>query len=277
MAPSGKVYAFQGVAGAYSEAAVLAFRGSGVATMPCETFEAVFDAVEQVGAFGFLPIENSLAGSIHRNYDLLLEREARIVGEFSFRVRHCLMALEGVPLEAVRRVHSHPQALDQCRRSLSRLGLEPVSEYDTAGSARLIREREDRQAAAIASRRAAEVYGLAVLAEGLEDNPENYTRFLLLSAGETGRPEGASKTSLAFSLRNKPAALFEALRPFAERGIDLTKIESRPIQGRPWEYMYYIDFLGSPDQAPGRAALEDLKSQALSLHLLGVYPRHPAP
>ncbi len=172
--------AFQGEPGAYSEAAAFLYF-DGPVTLPCEKFEDVFLAVTRKDAdFGMLPIENSLAGSIHRNYDLMLRHGFPIQGEYHLRVSHCLLALPGAKLEEIRAVHSHPQALAQCEASLSRLGLPGVVEADTAGSARMVKERGDRHAAAIASRRAAEVYDLQILAANLEDNPENYTRFLVL-------------------------------------------------------------------------------------------------
>jgi len=270
-----KSIAFQGVRGAYSEAAAFEFLGDAIETIPCQTFEQVFDAAADPDVDGLIPIENSLDGSIHRNYDLLLERELPIVGEYPFRVSHCLMALPGVRLEQVATVHSHPQALGQCRKKLAAMGLPVVAEYDTAGSARMIAEQNLRTAAALASRRAAEVYGLQVLAEGMEDHPANFTRFLQIASVPAPRPAGKSKISIAFSLRNRPGALHEALRVFAEKGIDLTKIESRPLPGAPWEYMFYIDLTGHPEDPNCRLALEQLAEYAVSVRLLGAYPAFP--
>jgi prephenate dehydratase len=272
--------AFQGEPGAYSELAAFEYFGREIETIPCETFEDVFAAVSDGGdgtIYGLLPIENSLAGSIHRNYDLMLRHELHIVGEYHLRVSHCLMVLPGVKIEDIQRVHSHPQALAQCEANLERLGTQRVAESDTAGSARLLRERNDKQAGALASRRAAEVYGLEVLADHMEDNPANYTRFLAISRKPlevTNPQESDYKTSIVFSLHNQPGVLFKALSVFALRDIDLTKIESRPIPGQLWEYMFYIDFAGHAQDQAGARAISNLKEFAPFLRTLGSYPRH---
>jgi prephenate dehydratase len=272
--------AFQGEPGAYSEQAALEYLGNGIATLPCHAFEGVFAAVSaQQATHGLLPIENSLAGSIHRNYDLLLRNDLYIVGEYFLRVSHCLLALPGVKLEEIRRVYSHPQALAQCESNLRRLQLEPVVAADTAGSARELRENGDRHAAALASRRAAQVYGLEVLQDRMEDNPANYTRFLLLACQPfiADAPEQERyKTSIVFSLKNLPGVLFKALSVFALRDIDLTKIESRPIPGKPWEYLFYIDFIGHADAGSCQRALDHLSEFATFLRRLGSYPRDTA-
>jgi prephenate dehydratase len=272
--------AFQGEPGAYSELAAFEYFGDQIITIPCETFEEVFAAVsekQEQAIFGLLPIENSLAGSIHRNYDLMLRHELHIIGEFHLRVSHCLMVLPGVKLEEIERVHSHPQALAQCEANINKLGIQQIAETDTAGSARLLRDWDDPKAAALASSRAAEVYDLEILADHMEDNPANYTRFLALARNPlfADSPEdGDYKTSIVFSLHNQPGVLFKALSVFALRDIDLTKIESRPIPGQLWEYMFYIDFAGHHQAQSGSRAISNLKEFAPFLRTLGSYPRH---
>ena len=272
------IAAFQGEVGAYSELAALEYFGPQIRTLPCLTFDDVFDAVRKdICNYAILPVENSLAGSIHRNYDLMTRNDLHIVGEYHFRVSHCLMSLPGVPIGDITRVHSHPQALAQCEANIRQLGIERVVEKDTAGSARLIRERNDRTASALASKRAAEVYQLDILIENMEDNPANLTRFLIFSKKPNDDdPDGAIeyKTSIVFSLHNRPGALFKALSVFALRDIDLTKIESRPMQGKPWEYLFYIDIVGRPSILNTQRALDHLDELAPFLRVLGVYPRH---
>lgn len=270
--------AFQGEAGAYSELAAFESFGEGISTLPCPAFEDVFTAVNSGEcSYGLLPVENSLAGSIHRNYDLMLRHDLHIVREYHLRVSHCLLALPGVKLEDVKSVHSHPQALAQCETNLANLGVKKVAEADTAGSARKLRQDGDLNKAVLASSRAAEVYGLEILAEHMEDNQANYTRFLALSQEplKVNEPEaGEYKTSVVFSLMNKPGALFKALSVFALRDIDLTKIESRPIPGQLWEYMFYVDFAGHANAQNCKRALDHLGELAPFLRLLGSYPRH---
>ena len=265
--------AFQGEPGAYSEQAVFNYFGT-VETMPCESFDVVFDSVvsgecEQ----GLIPIENSLAGSIHQNYDLLLRHDLHIVGEYLLRVRHCLIALPGVDREDIKKAISHPQALGQCAAYLRNLGIKPETVYDTAGSVKLLKASGDRTTAAIASRRAAELYGMEIIEEGIEDNPENYTRFLAIRK-QVIQLEGDAKTSIVFTLKNQPGSLFKAMSVFALRDIDLTKIESRPLQGKPWEYLFYVDFIGATHQETVRKALDHLGEYALMLRVLGSYPRY---
>ena len=264
--------AFQGEAGAYSEQAVLGHFGR-VETVPCESFDAVFAAVNTgQSEAAMIPIENSLAGSIHQNYDLLLRNKLQIVGEYSLRVRHCLITVPGVSMPDIRKAVSHPQALGQCAGYLRSHGIQPEQAYDTAGSVKLLKESGARDTAAIASRRAAELYGMQILEEGIEDNPENYTRFLAIQRVPKAF-QGEAKTSIVFTLKNMPGALFKAMSVFALRDIDLTKIESRPLQGSPWEYLFYLDFIGAAQDEPVRRALDHLGEYAVMLRVLGSYAR----
>ncbi len=264
--------AFQGEPGAYSEQAVFNYFGQ-VETTPCESFEDVFKQVSTNQCeSGMIPIENSLAGSIHQNYDLLLRNNLYIVGEYFLRVRHCLIALPGVQKSDIRKVISHPQALGQCAGYLRGLGLKGEPEYDTAGSVKLLKASREHTTAAIASRRAAELYGMQILEEGIEDNSENYTRFLAITSQPVA-PQPLAKTSIVFTLKNQPGALFKALSVFALRDIDLTKIESRPLAGMPWNYLFYIDFIGASGDDTVQRALSHLGEYALMLRVLGSYPR----
>lgn len=266
--------AFQGERGAYSEEAAVQFFGEAIVPIPCASFDLVFDQVINGDSdYGIVPVENSLAGSIHRNYDLLLRHDLHIVGETAVRVIHSLIAHRGVKLEQVRRVFSHPQALAQCEKSLDRWPhLEREATYDTAGSVKLLKEQGILDGAAIASRRAAEIYDMEILAEGIEDNAENYTRFVVLSR-EAVAPHGPSKTSIVFSMANVPGALFKTLAVFALRDIDLTKIESRPLQGRAWDYFFYVDFAGGLHEQRCQNALNNLREITSFLKILGSYPR----
>ena len=264
--------AFQGEPGAYSEQAVFNYFGD-VETQPSESFDVVFAEVASgTCEAGLIPIENSLAGSIHQNYDLLLRHDLYIVGEYLLRVQHCLIALPDVKRSEIKKAISHPQALGQCAGYLRSLGIKTESVYDTAGSVKMLKESGARDTAAIASRRAAELYGMQVLEEGIEDNAENFTRFLAISKSEI-KPEGEAKTSIVFTLKNQPGALFKALSVFALRDIDLTKIESRPLQGKPWEYLFYIDFIGATHASTVQKALDHLSEYALTLRVLGSYLR----
>ena len=262
--------AYQGEPGAYSEAAALAFDAEAT-PVPCRNFEDVFQAVADGSvARGILPMENTIGGTIHRNYDLLVEHELPIVGEVQLKVDHCLMALPGVKLEDVRVVHSHPQALAQCERFLRGLpGVQIEAVYDTAGGAKLIREKALQQDAAIASVRAAQVFELDVLQRGIQDFESNITRFCVIARQPI--TQGADKTSIVFALPSEPGSLFRALSAFALRGLDLTKLESRPIRGRAWEYMFYADLAASRDDLNCARALVNLAEFARWVRTLGTY------
>ena len=269
--------AFQGEHGAYSEQAAYAVFGNEIEPVPLASFDDVFSAVQdQTCAYGIVPIENSLAGSIHRNYDLLLRHDLFIIAERNLRICHCLIAHPGVDLGDIRQVYSHPQALAQCEHSLWELGeLQIIATQDTAGSVHLIKEQKLYAAAAIAGQAAAELYGMSVLRSHLEDEEANYTRFLVLST-ETVSPPGESKTSVAFAGKNEPGLLFRCISAFALRNIDLAKIESRPLRGVPWEYVFYLDFVGSLDDAACQRAIEQLREMASFVRVFGSYPRDMA-
>jgi prephenate dehydratase len=264
--------AYQGEPGAFSEAAALQIRPD-AEPVPCHGFEDVFEAVKGGAvACGVLPIENSIGGSIHRNFDLLVEHDVPIVGEVELPVVHHLLAFPGTSLEQIRRVYSHPQGLAQCDRFLRTLkGVEIIATYDTAGSAKMIVTEQMKDAAAIASARAGAVFGLHALRSSIQDYPHNTTRFLVISPTplSTGR---ADKTSIVFTLPNEPGALFKALSVFALRGIDLTKLESRPVPDRKWEYLFYVDLAASQEDLPCSRALAHLGEFAPMLRILGSYP-----
>lgn len=265
--------AFQGERGAYSEAAALEYFGADIEPIPCPSFDEVFEKVES-GAVerGIVPVENSLGGSIHRNYDLFMRHQLHLVGEKIYRVRHCLIGWPGVALSDLTLVISHPQALAQCEHTLTRLGLQREVVYDTAGAVKMLKASGCRNHAAIASRRAAEVYEMQILEAGIEDDEANYTRFVVL-AREPITPAAPAKTSIVFTLKNAPGALFKALSVFALRDLDLTKIESRPLAGAPWNYLFYLDFIGSLADTPTRRALDHLGEYAMTLRVLGSYAR----
>ena len=263
--------AYQGEPGAYSEAAALRLNPA-AEPAPRPSFDDVFHAVARGEAtHGILPIENTIGGSIHRNYDLLLEHELPIVAEVKLPIVHHLLVREGTRLEDVRKVYSHPQGLAQCERFLRTLdGVEMAPTYDTAGSAKMIAERNLTGCAAIASERAAEVFGLAVLRRAVQDYADNCTRFLVV--GRDPAPLGApDKTTIVFTVPNGPGALFKALSVFALRDIDLAKLESRPNPDKPFEYLFYADVAASRDDLRCARALTHLAEFAPSLRTLGSY------
>jgi prephenate dehydratase len=263
--------AIQGELGSFSHEAAEAMAPR-ARVVPCARSLEVFDRVQRGSVDGaVIPIENSLAGSVAEHFDLLLSRDVHIVSEFRLRIVHNLIALPGTKFAALQRVLSHPVALDQCRDLFAknpRLKAEPF--YDTAGSVKHVMAEELTDAAAIASRRAAEVYGGRILKTGIEDDKKNFTRFFLIRRGKPKAARGADKTSLAFSTRNIPGALFKALSVFALRDISLSKIESRPLRGRPWEYVFFVDLLRGDDQ-DSRNALRHLGEVAELVKVLGFY------
>ncbi len=240
--------------------------------VPCSRSAEVFEQVElgKVQA-AVVPIENSLAGSVAEHFDLLLARDVFIHGEMHLRIRHNLIAMPGVKLSEIRRVFSHPVALDQCRNFFrSHPGIQSMPFYDTAGSVRHVIAEHLADAAGIAAKRAAPEYGGKVLLSGIEDDQQNYTRFLLITRSKK-IGKGANKTSIAFALKNVPGVLFKALSVFALRDVSLSKIESRPMRGRPWEYVFFVDILRGDDEA-ARNALRHLGEIAEFVKVLGIYP-----
>ena len=269
----GIVVAFQGEIGAYSEEAAFHFFGPSVRVKPCESLDNVFKAVEQDEAqFGVVPIENSLEGSISRVYDLLLDSSLMVCGETELRVVHCLIASPEARLDLIKKVYSHPQALGQCQAFLRHLDSELIPTYDTAGSVKMIKEKGIADGAAIASTRAAEIYGMQIIAREIEDNPNNVTRFFLL-AKQDSPPSGNDKTSIVFSVKHRPGALHEFLRELTSKNINLTKIESRPTRQKPWEYNFYLDFEGHREDKAAQEALASLDRGSLFVKVLGSYPK----
>ncbi|KAI4322375.1 hypothetical protein L6164_022078 [Bauhinia variegata] len=286
--------AYQGVPGAYSEAAA-GKAYPNCEAIPCDQFEVAFQAVELwISDRAVLPVENSLGGSIHRNYDLLLRHRLHIVGEVQLPVHHCLLALPGVRKEFLTRVISHPQALAQCENTLTKMGLKVAREAvdDTAGAAEFVATNNLRDTAAIASARAAELYGMQVLADGIQDDPSNVTRFVMLAREpiipRTDRP---FKTSIVFAHDKGMSVLFKVLSAFAFRNISLTKIESRPHRNRPirlvddanvgtakhFEYMFYVDFEASMAEVRAQNALAEVQEFTSFLRVLGSYPMDMTP
>src|SRR6187549_3315160 len=260
--------AYQGEPGAYSEAAARVFSPH-TETLPCKTFDEVFDAVvEKRATHGVVPMENSVGGTIHRNYDLLVDHEIPITGEVELDVVHCLQALPGTKIADVKIVYSHPQALAQCERYLKDLGVTVEAVYDTAGGAKLVAEQRLTGAAALASRRAADVFGLEVLQEAVQDFEYNITRFAIIGGVS---PADANKTTIVFALPSTPGALFKALSVFALRDINLTKLESRPMRGRPWEYLFYVELDARRDDLGCARAFTHLAEFAKWTRILGSY------
>ena len=268
-----KTVAFQGERGAYSESAVYQFFGTTAKVKPCRDFRDVFESVKkQEAQAGVVPVENSIEGSVNQNYDLFFTYDLKVCGEVIVKVAHCLIANPGTSLDAVKAVYSHPQALAQCRSFLERLNCELIPTYDTAGSVKLIKEKKLTNAAAIASEKAAELYGMKILARDIADNPENYTRFFVLSK-EDSPITGKDKTSIIFSAKHEPGSLYHALGEFAKRNINLTKIESRPTKKTPWEYNFYLDFEGHRTEPRCAEALKALEKHATFVRILGSYPK----
>ena len=276
--------AFQGELGAYSQKAVYSFFGRNQVNkvIPLPTLQRVFEVLCQKNNspdYAVVPIENSTAGSVGETVDLLISKNVRIVGETSVPVEHCLIIHKDTDLGKIRKVMSHPQALAQCREYLDRNGQswEQISVYDTAGSVKMIREQGLKDTAGIASELAAEIYGMKVAAKGIEDDHSNTTRFIVIEdaekAASSSEPTGQDKTSAIFATKHEPGCLVRALSALSSRGINLDRIESRPIRGKPWEYYFYVDFSGHVKEDACRKAIDDLRYQCEEVKVLGSYRR----
>ena len=264
---------FQGELGAYSEEAIIQHFGEEAQPVPKPYIKDVFLAVENGEAdLGLVAVENSLEGTIVRTFDYLLERNLKIMGETVLRVVHCLIANKGVRLEDLKRAYSHPQALGQSRVYLEKHDLEAVLWYDTAGSVKMIKEEGHSDAAAIASARAAEVYDMAILDRGLETSNENFTRFFVIGKEEV-EPTGNDKSTIAYIVDHRPGTLLDSLRAFASKRLNLAKIESRPIPGRPWEYTFFVDIEAHREDPMMKEALVELEESTNFIKILGSYPR----
>ncbi|HZS56304.1 MAG TPA: prephenate dehydratase [Bryobacteraceae bacterium] len=271
--------AFQGELGAFSHLAAIKLAGTRVSLLPCESFKQVFERLRKGEADkAVIPIENTLHGSVHENYDYLLQFDAPITGETTLRISHNLVALPEVKRAQIVRAFSHPVALNQCRRFFAEHPrIEPVAFYDTAGSVKMLKEERPAGTAAIASEMAAELYGAQIIERNIEDNPHNFTRFFLLTKQtppRKGRTTGW-KTSIVFSTANTPGALFRAMACFALRDLNLTKIESRPLPERPWEYLFYLDFFGAQTDEKVKRALDHLQEMATFFKVMGSYRPTP--
>lgn len=263
--------AFQGEIGAYSETAVYKYFGLDVEIKPCTHLSDVFKSVEADEVdFGVVPVENSLEGSVNQTYDLFLTHDLKVCGEVIVKIVHCLIAHPGTRLDDIKTVYSHPQALAQCRNFLEKLNRKVIPTFDTAGSVKMIKDEGLRDAAAIASERAAKIYGMEVLARDIGDSPNNYTRFFVLSKNDASY-SGKDKTSIIFSIKSYPGSLYNVLGEFASRNINLTKIESRPTKKTPWEYNFYLDFEGHRTEERCKQALEAIKNKTTFLKVLGSY------
>lgn len=272
MTDSQTIVAFQGEPGAYSEQAVREHFGPETATLPCRTFSEMFDAVHNGRATQImLPVENSLAGMVIPAYDILVDHDLRVQAEVIVRVEHCLMAPAGTKLGEITHVMSHHQALAQCENNIRLQGFIPVDHYDTAGAARDLANKPQAGMAAIASLLAAETYNLEILVHNFEDMDFNFTRFFVLGKLDPPRQEPC-KTSIIFTTRHVPGALYAVLGELADRGINLTKIESRPRRNRPWHYRFFVDFEGHEDDEAVQEAMLGILKHSSFLQVLGSYP-----
>ncbi|MFX1486345.1 MAG: prephenate dehydratase [Promethearchaeota archaeon] len=265
--------AVQGERGSYGEATAFLFFGNRIRSRSYVSISEVFEAVDEGKAdFGVVPIENSLVGSIGETYDLLIDSRLHVYGEIELRIEHCLIVRPGTVLSEIESIYSHPQILIQCRKFLENLKCELIPTSDTAGSVRMIKDKDLTKVGVIAGKWAAETYGMEIIREGIEDNPHNYTRFFILSESDS-LPSGNDKTSVIFSIKDAPGSLLDVLREFAVRNINLTKIESRRTKKRPWEYDFYMDFDGHKNDKKCQEALRNLEKKSIFIRVLGSYPK----
>ena len=271
-----KRVSFQGERGAYSEAASISFFGNEIETIPCFTFaDALKNTENDKSDYFILPIENSLEGSVGESNDLLLSTELNVIGEIYHRIHHCLIGIGSVA--DIDTVYSHPQALGQCRRFIQEKSLKTIPSYDTAGSVKIIKDLNKSNVACIASKNAAEVFDVPIIQEGIEDNANNYTRFLVLSkksveSGSEWDADRNSKTSIIFSVKHEAGALYQIIKEFTECKINLTKIESRPTKDAVWEYNFYVDYEGYQHDTLEKEMLQRIKGNCTFLKILGSYP-----
>ena len=271
-----KHVSFQGERGAYSEAASVSYFGNEVNVIPCSTFaDALKNTENDTSDYSVLPVENSLEGSVGESNDLLLSTKLNVVGEIYHRIHHCLIGIGSIG--DIDTVYSHPQALGQCRQFIQKNSLKTIPSYDTAGSVKIIKDLNQSSAACIASKNAAKIFDVPVIQEGVEDNTNNYTRFLILSkisAKEVTEKDAwdNTKTSIIFSVKHEAGALYQIINEFYQHKINLTKIESRPNKDTPWEYNFYVDFEGDRDDSSVKEMLQKLKDNSSFLKILGSYP-----
>lgn len=268
-----KVISLQGEIGSFSEMAALQYFGPSIDILSCNTFDQVSEKVKSGRAdYAILPIENSQTGGINNVHDLLLSENLFAIGEVILRIEHCLISHENIRIEQIEKIYSHPQALAQCENYLSRKfpNCQVIPVYDTAGSVKQIKETKEVNAAGIASRRAANYYGMKIIESGIEDNPSNYTRFLVFSP-EKIKNTMNNKTSIIFAVVSVPGAIFKCLKEFAIREINLSRLESRPSKREPWEYIFYMDFENGLQEKVTQEALEALKGCTTFIKIIGTY------
>ena len=267
--------AYQGIRGAYSEAAIYRHYGKKVEAIGCEMFDNVFDAVKKGKAdYGLVPVENTIAGTIVENYDLLLKEDVFVVAEVFLKISHSLLSHKGNKLENIKKAYSHPHALHQCRDFLKKYNIKAIPEYDTAGSAEIVKERNKMDEAAIASDLCAKIYRLEIIKKNIGSGSSNTTRFLVfVKKDKVPKDIKKEKTSIAFKTKHYPGSLVNCLQRLAKNSINLTKLESRPIPENPWEYIFYVDFEGSIDDKNVKLALSEMEASSTLIKVLGSYPK----